>query len=80
MKSGTAQKMILNIISTTAMIKLGHVQDNRMVDMQMKNAKLKERGILMFMEKSSIPDIKKAKALLKKFGSVKKALVAIKKT
>ena len=80
MKSGTAQKMVLNIISTTAMIKLGHVQGNRMVDMQMKNIKLKERGALMLMEKSGITDIKKAKALIKKYGTVKKVLAAIQKT
>ncbi len=50
MKAGTAQKMVLNMISTALMIKLGKVKGNRMVDMQMKNAKLVERGTRMLME------------------------------
>ena len=80
MKSGTAQKMMLNIISTTAMIKMGLVQDNRMVNMQMKNKKLKERGACILMEKTGITDRNEIKSLLKKYGSVKKALEAIQKT
>lgn len=80
MKSGTAQKMMLNMISTATMIKMGFVQDNQMVNMQMKNSKLKERGINMLMEKTGITDMKKIKSLLKKYGSVMKVLEAIQKT
>ena len=75
MKSGTAQKLVLNMISTTAMIKLGRVQGNRMVDMQLSNAKLVDRGTRMVMEGSGL-DYDAANALLKKFGSVRKALEA----
>lgn len=70
MKAGTAQKLVLNMISTTVMIQLGHVKDNRMVDMQLTNRKLKERGTKMIMEKLDIP-YKKAKALLLEHGSVR---------
>ena len=54
MKSGTAQKMILNMISTTAMIQIGRVEDNKMVNMQLTNKKVINRGIQMLMEKSGI--------------------------
>ena len=74
MKSGTAQKMVLNMISTTVMIQLGRVEDNKMVHMQLSNEKLVKRGIQMVMEKTGIADRSKAKALLIKFGSVKKAV------
>jgi N-acetylmuramic acid 6-phosphate etherase len=74
MKSGTAQKMVLNMISTVAMIQLGRVEDNRMVNMQLTNAKLIDRGTKMLMEKAGIEDYEKAKALLVKYGSVKKAM------
>ena len=74
MKSGTAQKMLLNMISTTVMIHLGRVEDNKMVHMQLSNDKLVKRGIQMVMEKTGITDKSKAKALLAKFGSVKKAI------
>ena len=74
MKSGTAQKMVLNMISTSVMIKLGRVHDNRMVHMKINNIKLIERGTKMFMEKSGITDYEKAKALLIKYGSVYTAL------
>ena len=74
MKSGTAQKLILNMISTAIMIQLGRVEDNKMVNMLLSNKKLVERGTQMLMEKSGITDYNKAKALLIKYGSVKKAM------
>ncbi|MEO7960994.1 MAG: N-acetylmuramic acid 6-phosphate etherase [Ginsengibacter sp.] len=74
MKSGTAQKMILNMISTTLMVQLGRVEDNKMVHMQLSNEKLVKRGIEMLIEKTGIIDVKKATSLLAKYGSVKKAV------
>jgi N-acetylmuramic acid 6-phosphate etherase len=74
MKSGTAQKMILNMISTTAMIQLGRVEDNKMVNMQLTNKKVIHRGIRMLMEKAGIKDQAAARRLLLKYGSVKKAI------
>lgn len=73
MKAGTAQKMILNIISTTLMIQLGRIQDNKMVDMQLSNQKLIERGTLMIQQKFAIP-YEQAKLLLIENGSVRKAI------
>ena len=73
MKSGTAQKLVLNMISTTAMIQLGRVEDNKMVNMQLTNEKLVDRGTKMLMERINETDYEKAKDLLLKFGSVKKA-------
>ncbi|MFI5203919.1 MAG: N-acetylmuramic acid 6-phosphate etherase [Flavobacteriales bacterium] len=75
MKSGTAQKLILNMISTSIMIKLGRVKGNRMVDMQLSNNKLIDRGTRMVMDALKI-DEKKANALLMKHGSVRKAIEA----
>ena len=74
MKSGTAQKLVLNMISTTVMIQIGRVEDNKMVNMQLTNSKLVDRGTKMVMEKTGINDYDKAKALLIKYGSVKKAI------
>jgi N-acetylmuramic acid 6-phosphate etherase len=74
MKSGTAQKMILNMISTTAMIQLGRVEDNKMVNMQLTNSKIINRGVRMVMEKTGIQDIDSAKDLLLKYKSVKNAV------
>ena len=74
MKSGTAQKLILNMISTTTMIKLGRVEGNKMVHMQLTNEKLVNRGIRMLMEKSGIRDFEKAKSLLVKYGKVSEAM------
>ncbi|MEP6583999.1 MAG: N-acetylmuramic acid 6-phosphate etherase [Ginsengibacter sp.] len=74
MKSGTAQKLILNMISTTVMIQLGRIEDNKMVHMKLSNDKLVQRGIKMVMEKTGTKDQRKAKALLTKYGSVKKAV------
>ncbi len=75
MKAGTAQKLILNMISTSVMIKLGRVEDNRMVDMQLSNDKLVERGTKMVQEALQI-DHKAAQELLLKHGSVRKAVAA----
>ncbi len=73
MKSGTAQKLVLNMISTTVMIQLGRVEDNKMVNMQLTNDKLVDRGTRMLMERILSNDYEKAKELLLKYGSVKKA-------
>lgn len=73
MKAGTAQKLALNMISTTVMIKLSRVKGNKMVDMQLTNSKLIDRGIRMIMEELSVGK-DKAGALLKEFGSVRKAI------
>ncbi len=73
MKAGTAQKMILNMISTSLMIKLGKVQGNRMVDMQLSNRKLEQRGVRMIMDELGINE-SAAQALLLKHGSVRDAL------
>lgn len=75
MKAGTAQKLILNMISTATMIKLGRVVGNKMVDMQLSNNKLVDRGTRMIMEKTSL-GYEEAKALLLKHGSVRKAVQA----
>ena len=75
MKSGTAQKMILNMISTTIMIELGRVQGNKMVNMQLSNQKLIDRGTHMIIEELHL-DYEKAKALLLLHGSVKSAIEA----
>ncbi len=73
MKSGTAQKLILNMISTSLMIKLNRVKGNKMVDMQLSNNKLFERGVKIIREKLNI-DKKTAQKLLNKFGSVRTAI------
>ncbi|MDD2584840.1 MAG: N-acetylmuramic acid 6-phosphate etherase [Bacteroidales bacterium] len=74
MKAGTAQKLVLNMITTTTMIKLGRVKGNKMVDMQLTNLKLVDRGTRMIMEDSGITDYEKAKELLLTHGSVRKAV------
>ena len=73
MKSGTAQKLVLNMISTSLMIKLGRVKGNKMVDMQLSNNKLVNRGEKMIMETLHVNQ-QEAKDLLKKYGSVRKAI------
>ena len=73
MKAGTAQKLVLNMISTAAMVKLGKVKGNKMVDMQLSNNKLVTRGTKMIMEALNIPK-EKAAALLQEHGSVRKAV------
>ena len=77
MKAGTAQKLILNMISTSAMIKLGHVQGNKMVDMQLSNDKLVDRGTKMIIEATGM-DYKTAHKLLLEYGSVRKAIESFK--
>jgi N-acetylmuramic acid 6-phosphate etherase len=79
MKSGTSQKLVLNMISTTVMIQLGRVEDNKMVNMQLTNEKLVDRGTKMIMEKIRLEDYDKAKAMLLKYGSVKKAVDSVDK-
>ncbi len=78
MKAGTAQKFVLNMISTSLMIALGRVKGNKMVDMQLSNTKLLDRGTKMIMEELGI-DSDKARSLLMEFGSVRKAIEAHKK-
>ncbi len=76
MKSGTSQKLVLNMISTTVMIQLGRVEDNKMVNMQLTNEKLIDRGTKMIMDKLKLTDYTLAKELLLQYGSVKKAVDA----
>lgn len=73
MKAGTAQKMVLNMLTTSAMIKLGHVQGNKMVDMQLSNAKLVDRGTRMIVELTGC-DADFARKILLDQGSVRKAV------
>jgi N-acetylmuramic acid 6-phosphate etherase len=73
MKSGTAQKLILNMISTSLMIKLGRVKGNKMVDMQLSNVKLIGRGTRMIMNELKIEEPEAAQ-LLEEFGSVRNAV------
>lgn len=77
MKSGTAQKLVLNMISTSVMILIGRVEGNRMVNMQLTNAKLVERGTRMVMEQTGITDREAARKLLTRYGSVKKAVESV---
>lgn len=73
MKAGTAQKLILNMISSAVMIRLGRVKGNRMVDMQLSNNKLVKRGVQMLIEELQIT-YEEARELLKKYGSVRNAI------
>jgi N-acetylmuramic acid 6-phosphate etherase len=73
MKAGTAQKLVLNMISTAVMIRLGHVKGNKMVDMQLSNNKLIDRGVKMIMNSLNI-DEKQANELLQKHGNVRDAI------
>jgi len=75
MKSGTAQKLVLNMLSTCVMIRLGRVQGNKMVDMQLTNKKLYERGVKIIMNETGTPEPTAAE-LLQKYGSVRKAIEA----
>lgn len=76
MKAGTAQKLVLNMISTSVMIQLGRVKDNKMVDMQLSNDKLLDRGTRMIMAALDLP-YEQAHALLLAYGSVRKAVEAM---
>ena len=73
MKSGTAQKLVLNMISTSVMIQLGKVKGNKMVDMQLSNNKLVDRGTKMIMKELGV-DYDTANKLLEKYGSVRNAV------
>lgn len=75
MKSGTAQKLVLNMLTTSVMIKLGRVVDNRMVDMQLSNNKLVDRGTKLVAERTGFP-YEEAKSLLLEKGSIRAALAA----
>lgn len=75
MKAGTAQKLTLNMITTSVMVKLGRVKGNKMVDMQLSNDKLVDRGTKMVMAETGL-SYDEAKALLEKHGSVRKAVEA----
>lgn len=73
MKAGTAQKLVLNMITTSTMIQLGHIKGNKMVDMQLSNNKLVDRGTKMIVSELNIPE-NEAEKLLTKFGSVRLAI------
>ncbi len=73
MKAGTAQKLVLNMISTATMIQLGKVKGNKMIDMQLSNNKLVDRGIKMIMNEIDI-NYTLAENLLKQYGSVRAAI------
>ncbi|MEJ2112390.1 MAG: N-acetylmuramic acid 6-phosphate etherase [Flavobacteriaceae bacterium] len=73
MKAGTAQKLVLNMISTSVMIQLGHVRGNKMVDMQLSNNKLVDRGIKMIMKELKLSE-KEAENLLDKYRNVREAI------
>jgi len=73
MKAGTAQKLVLNMISTTTMIRLGRVKGNKMVDMLLTNNKLVDRGVRMIMEELKVNQ-QQAEKLLQEYGSVRKAI------
>jgi len=75
MKAGTAQKLVLNMLSTSVMIQIGRVKGNKMVDMQLTNNKLVSRGTRMVMNETGL-DERAAAGLLEKFGSVRKAVEA----
>ena len=75
MKAGTAQKLVLNMISTATMIQLGRVKGNKMVDMQLSNDKLIDRGVKMIMGEITV-NYEQALALLKEHGSVRKAIAS----
>ena len=73
MKAGTAQKLVLNMITTTTMIQLGHIKGNKMVDMQLSNHKLVDRGTKMIMSELNIPE-EEAKNLLNTYKNVRSAI------
>ncbi len=77
MKSGTAQKLVLNMISTSVLIKMGHVRGNKMIDMQLSNHKLINRGIEMIMKETNV-EKEFAQEMLSKYGNVRHAVDFIK--
>lgn len=80
MKAATASKLVLNMISTSTMILLGHVKGCKMVDMQLTNNKLIDRGTRMIMEETGLEDYEKARDLLLQHGQVRKAVDAYNET
>jgi len=74
MKCGTVQKMLFDMISTTVLIRLGRVEDNRMVNVRLINNKVIDRSTKMLMEKRGLTEYDEAKALILKYGNVKKAM------
>lgn len=76
MKSGTAQKLVLNMLTTSVMVKLGKVKGNKMVDMQLTNAKLVDRGTKMIVKETGL-DYEGAREQLLKYGNVRAALEAL---
>ncbi|TXK37242.1 N-acetylmuramic acid 6-phosphate etherase [Pontibacter qinzhouensis] len=78
MKAGTAQKLVLNMLTTATMVRLGKVKGNKMVDMQLSNHKLVDRGTRMLMEELQLPETEAA-ALLQKHGNVRAAIEAYEK-
>jgi len=74
MKCGTVQKMLFDMISTTVLIRLGRVEDNRMVNVRLINNKVVDRSVKMLMEKRGLTDYDEAKKLILKYGNVKKAM------
>ena len=75
MKAGTAQKMIINMITTATMIRLGHVQGNKMVDLQLSNVKLRQRALNIIVEKTGASPTR-AQELLDQTGGVREAIAA----
>lgn len=78
MKAGTAQKLVLNMISTSVMIQLGRVKGNKMVDMQLSNHKLVNRAVRMLMQETGM-DQSKAEQYIEQYGSVRRAMEAFRK-
>ena len=76
LKAATAQKLILNMLSTASMILLGHVEGTHMVDMQLTNRKLVDRGTRMILEETGLTDYVQAHELLLRYGSVREAVSA----
>ena len=74
MKCGTVQKMLFDMISTTVLIRMGRVEDNRMVNVRLINNKVVDRSVKMLMEKRELKDYEEAKKLILKYGNVKKAM------
>jgi len=74
MKCGTAQKILFDMISTTALIRLGRVEDNRMVNVRLINNKVIDRSVKMLMEKRELTNYDEARELILKYGNVKKAM------
>ena len=78
MKCGTAQKMLFDMISTTVLVRLGRVEDNRMVNVRLINDKVVDRSVKMILSLTDIGDYEKAKEILLKCGNVKKSVDYIK--